>query len=302
MSEIFENIGLMFRRVISVFGNFDFPSDLLDILFVAVMIYGLIRLIRQTRSAQLLKGLVLLVVAYGAIKLFNMRVSGFIFDQIFGQMLLFAIVLFHPEIRNVFESVGRSNVSRFRAMTQMNRAAQERGDIARAIHQVCEAFRGFSAERNGALVVFEHVTKLGEILKTGTTIQARVSRELIRNIFYASAPLHDGAVIIRKGILEGAGCILPLTQENHVDPSLGTRHRAALGMSEQSDAIVAVVSEETGQISLAIKSKLRRDLTPEELEQALCDALLDPDSGRTPLQLAKTFFTKSQREKEDDAK
>jgi len=300
MSEIFENIKQLFGRVISVFSNFNFLSDPLDILFVAAMIYGIIRLIRQTRSAQLLKGLALLAVAYGAVRLLNMRVSGFIFDQLFGQLLLFMVVLFHPEIRNVFESVGRSNVSSFRAMTQTNRATQERGDISRAIHQVCEAFRIFSAEYNGALVVFEHVTKLGEVLKTGTPIQARVSRELICNIFYDSAPLHDGAVIIRKGILEAAGCILPLTQENNVDSSLGTRHRAALGMSEQSDAIVAVVSEETGQISLAIKGRLRRSLTPEELEQALCDALLDPDSGRTPLQIAKTIF-KSRREKEEDA-
>jgi len=296
MSAIFENIGQLFGRILSVFRNFDFPSDLLDILFVSLMIYGLIRLIRQTRSAQLLKGLSLLTVAYGAVRVLNMRASLFIFDQAFGQLLLFIVVLFHPEIRNLFESVGRSNVSRLRAVTQINRAAQERDELTGAIHQVCEAFRVFSADKVGALVVFERVTKLGEILSTGTSLEARVSRELIRNIFHTAAPLHDGAVIIRKGVLQAAGCILPLTQENH--RSLGTRHRAAIGMSEQSDAMVALVSEETGHISLAYKGKLRRNMSPEELEQALNATLLSSETA-TPLQKARTWL---KREKEVEGK
>ena len=296
MTAIFENVAQLFGRIFSVFRKFNFPSDLLDILFVSLMIYGLIRLIRQTRSVQLLRGLTLLAVAYGVVWLLNMKASLFIFEKVFSQMLLFLVVFFQPEIRNIFENVGRSNVSRLRTATQINRAAQERDEYIGAIHQVCEAFRIFSADRVGALVVFERVTKLGETLKTGTTIEARVSRELIRNIFCPGVPLHDGAVVIRKGILQAAGCILPLTQENHQGLSLGTRHRAAIGMSEQSDALVAVVSEETGRISLAQKGKLRRDLSPEELEQALCAALLDPETA-TPLQRARIWL---KREKKED--
>lgn len=295
MPAIFENITQLFGRIFSIVRNFDFPSDLLDILFVSLMIYGLIRLLRQSRSAQLLKGLTLLAVAYGAVRLLNMRASLFIFDQAFGQLLLFLVVLFQPEIRNLFESVGRSNVSSLRAVTQMNRATQERNEHMDAIHQVCEAFRILSADRVGALVVFERVTKLREILKTGVSLEARVSRELVRNIFQPGSPLHDGAIVLRKATLLAAGCILPLTQENHQGLSLGTRHRAAIGMSEQSDALVAVVSEETGYISLAHKGRLRRDLTPEALEQALCAALLEPET-MTPLQRARTWLKRDKKE------
>ncbi|MDR0530842.1 MAG: diadenylate cyclase CdaA [Oscillospiraceae bacterium] len=269
-----ESILLFFQQLGSVLRSFNWTSDLLDVLFVSLLIYGLIRLIRQTRGAQLLKGLALLLMAYGVVWLLNMRTSLFLFGQAFSNVLLVIVVLFQPEIRNVFESVGRSKVSRLRLMQQTNRAALEREDMSTAIHHVCEAFRQLSADHTGALVVFERVTQLGDIARTGTVLEARVSKELIGNIFTNKAPLHDGAVIIRKGRLEAAGCVLPLTQKKELDSALGTRHRAAIGISEQSDAAVAVVSEETGSLSLAFKGKLRRAIGLEELEQALNEALM----------------------------
>jgi len=277
MAAIRQSIGLFFGRAAAVIHSFNFPYDLLDILFVALVIYGLLRLVRQTRGAQLLKGLFWLLVAWGAVSLLRMNASAFIFRQGFDNILLLLVVVFQPEIRSVFERVGRSNVSNFRFFPQKNQIAERRA-VTRAVKQCCEAFRQFSADHTGALVVFEHVTMLGEIVKTGTVLQARVSRELIGNVFYPKALLHDGAVIIRRGILEAAGCILPLSQNQGLEAGLGTRHRAALGVSEESDAMAALVSEESGIISLAYKGELRRGLSPGELERALLEGLLTQEA------------------------
>jgi diadenylate cyclase len=278
MSVLRNSIALFFDRVWAVVKHFDWKSDLPDILFVALLIYGLIRLLRETRAIQLLKGLFWLLVAYGLVSLLNMRASKFLFDQGLESMVILLVVLFQPEIRSAFERVGRTNVSNLRLFPQKNAQAQERKDTLKAIAQISEACRQFSAERTGALIVFERVTMLGEIIKTGTVLQAKVSRELIGNVFFAKAPLHDGAAIVRKGVLEAAGCILPLTQNHDLDSALGTRHRAALGMSEESDALVVVVSEESGQISLASKGELQRDLTPEALKALLKERLLTEES------------------------
>ena len=276
MSELSAGIRLFFERAGAVIKNFDYISDVLDILFVALLIFGLIRLIRETRGVQLLKGLFWLLLAWGAVNLLNMNASIYIFRQGFDNLVILLVVLFQPEIRGAFERVGRSNVTNFHLFPQADRA-QERADTVNAVRQVCEAFRQFSADRTGALVVFERVTKLGETVKTGTVIEAKVSRELISNVFFPNTALHDGAVIIRKGMLKAAACILPLSQSQEIDPALGTRHRAALGMSELSDAMVAVVSEETGVISLADKGALRRNLSPGELEAALLEGLLSQE-------------------------
>ena len=276
MSAFLEAVALFFERAGAVITHFHF-SDLLDILFIALIIYGLIRLLRETRGVQLLKGLFWLLLAWGAVNLLKMNASIYIFRQGFDNLVVLLVVLFQPEIRGAFERVGRSNVTNLQFFPKKDKL-QERADTVAAVRQACEAFRQFSAERTGALVVFERVTKLGEITKTGTLIEAKVSRELVGNIFFPNTPLHDGAAVVRKGILKAAGCILPLSQSQDIDPALGTRHRAALGISELSDAIVAVVSEETGIISLADRGALRRGLTPEELEAALLEGLLSQEA------------------------
>lgn len=296
MTEFRQSIGLFFERAGAVAHHFidNFPSDLLDILFVALLIYGLLRLIRQTRGAQLLKGLFWLALAYGLVNLLKMNASIYIFRQGIDYLVVVLVVLFQPEIRTVFERMGRSNASLMRLLLPQNQIA-ERKAITRAVRQCCEAFRQFSAERTGALVVFERVTMLGEIVKTGTVLQARASRELIGNVFFPKAPLHDGAAIMRKGVLEAAGCILPLSQNQNLDAGLGTRHRAALGVSEESDAMAALVSEETGTISLAFKGQLTRGLRPEDLERALLDGLLAPETQQTPLDRLRTHILKLRR-------
>jgi len=288
MTALKNSITLFLERAGTVVTHFHF-SDALDILFVALLIFGLIRLLRETRGVQLLKGLFWLLLAWGAVNLLKMNASTYILRQGFDNIVILLVVIFQAEIRGALERVGRSPVTNFRVFSQVDRLAQEREDTAAAVRQVCEAFRQFSAERVGALVVFERVTKLGEIVKTGTVIEAQVSRELIGNIFFPNTPLHDGAAVIRKGLLKAAACILPLSQSKEIDPALGTRHHAALGMSEQSDAMVALVSEETGIISLADKGVLRRNLSPEELEAALLVGLLSQEPAKKKFSLRGVF-------------
>jgi len=288
-----DSVTLFFERAAAVITHFNWFSDLLDILFVALLIYGLIRLIRETRGVQLLKGLFWVVTAWGAVNLLKMNASIYIFRQGFDNLVLLLVLLFHPEIRAAFERVGRSNVTNFQLFPR-NDKLQERKDTITAVRQVREAFRQFSGERTGALVVFERVTKLGEIVKTGTVIEAKVSRDLIGNLFFPKTPLHDGAAVVRKGVLKAAACILPLSQSQEIDPALGTRHRAALGIAEQSDAMVAVVSEETGIISLADRGVLRRALSPEELEAALLEGLLSQEPARKKFSLRGLFVPRKE--------
>jgi len=254
--------------------------DALDIALVALMIYGLIRLIRQTRGMQLLKGVFWVAIVALIAGALSMEASWFIFRQVMDNAIVLLVVLFQPEIRTMFERLGRSNpVSNLKFLQQQNKSEREQEEIEKTIHTVCEVLRQFSKQRIGALIVFEGVTQVGEIVKTGTLLKAVVSRELLHNIFHNKAPLHDGAVIIRRGRILAAGCILPLPQDNDVESDFGTRHRAAIGMSEQSDAMVCVVSEETGHVSLAYKGELRWGITPEEAGQRLRSLLLEGDGS-----------------------
>jgi len=280
-STVTGSVSLFFGQVWAVLRHYHPFSDTLDILFIAAVIYGLIRLVRQTRGVQLLKGLGLLVLAGAVVGLFRMQAAIYIFQEgLLRNIVVLLLILFQPEIRSAFERLGRSDVTNLRFLSAQSKAEREREAVEAAIHQVCEACREFSANRVGALVVFERVTMLGDIMKTGTVVDAAITAQLVGNIFFPGSPLHDGAAIVRRGRLEAAGCILPLTQNRELDAVLGTRHRAALGMSEQSDALVAVVSEETGLISLANKGVLRRGLSPEELGEALKERLLDQDTAR----------------------
>ncbi|MCL2530568.1 MAG: diadenylate cyclase CdaA [Oscillospiraceae bacterium] len=270
-------ISHFFAQVWVVISTFHF-RDALDILLVALMIYGLIRLIRQTRGMQLLKGVFLVAIVALIAGALNMEASGFIFRQVMNNAIVLLVVLFQPEIRTVFERLGRNPVTNLKFLQQQNKTEREQEEIEKAIHTICEVLRQFSKNRTGALIVFEGVTQLGEIAKTGTLLKAVVSRELLHNIFHNKAPLHDGAVIIRRGRILAAGCILPLPQDSEVESDFGTRHRAAIGMSEQSDAMVCVVSEETGHVSLAYKGELRWGITPEEAGQSLRGLLLEGDT------------------------
>jgi len=246
-------------------------TSVVDILLVALVAFALIRLIRDSRAEQLFKGILLLVIAFGAATLFQLKTLQFLLSILFDNALILIVVIFQPEIRRALEQAGSSRFGFLRTL------GMDREEMAKAwkkaIAATVKAVTGLQEQGAGALLVFERQTKLGDIVASGTLIEAQPSAELIGNLFFKNTPLHDGAVILREGRVCAAGCILPLT-DLQIGTSMGTRHRAAVGMSENSDAVVVVVSEETGTISIAQGGTLRRDFTPEELKSELESAML----------------------------
>ena len=245
--------------------------DIIDILIVSFIIYKAIEFMRETRSGQLVKGIVVLFCVFFISSAFNLITIKWILVQIFDYALVIVALVFQPELRRMLERVGQSNITTIGKM--QNYDAKNKA-ISDCIDSVCKAVSNMADKRVGALIVFERKTMLGEIINTGTIIEAKSSYEMIGNIFFPKSPLHDGALIIRDGKLCAAGCILPLTSNNALNSQLGTRHRAAIGMSENSDAVVLVVSEETGIISLAINGTIKRDYNAVTLKEELYNQLL----------------------------
>lgn len=269
-----ERITSFWNQISTIFHAFEIP-DFLDICLVAFILYSLIKLIRETRAFQLAKGFVLLGFAYFLITAFNMQASSYIFNRLFTDLIILIIILFQPEIRHALESVGGSSMPKFGFLSgSKNENAIKNATIKTAINDVCKACNDFGQKRIGAIIAFEKDTLLGDVINTGTAIDASVSKELIGNIFFPMSPLHDGATVIRDGRIIAAGCILPLTKNQTISRDLGTRHRAALGLSEESDAIIVVVSEETGTISIAKKGLLERNISESVLREQLNNFLL----------------------------
>ena len=262
--------------------SFDKISDLLDVLLVAFLIYSAIKLIRETKAIQLVKGAILLVVLYAVVSLFEMQLSKYLLSFVFNDLLVILIIIFSPEIRHALESVGRSSVSKLNIFNFVNKDnIFKKEKIVSSINGVCKACAEMSDKKIGALIVLKKETMLGEIIDTGTLVDATVSAELIGNIFFPKAPMHDGAAIIEDGRVVAAGCILPLTNNTNISSELGTRHRAAIGMSEFCDAIVVVVSEETGSISVAEKGVLKRGISDGDLREILMKSFIKDDSENT---------------------
>lgn len=249
------------------------PFDVIDILLVAFLIYKGMQLIRETRAEQLIKGILLFVVVYYLSMVMGLKVMLFILNNLFQFGVLALIVVFQPELRSALEHLGRTGVGKFK-LFNFDDGSDEETKIQDEIYAVCEAAQWLQRDRIGALILFERATKLGEIVKTGTIINSDMSSDIICNVFYPKAPLHDGAMIIRDGRVYAAGCFLPLSQNQEISRELGTRHRAALGISESCDVLVVVVSEETGVISLVQKGVIKRNLTIETLRVALEKGLL----------------------------
>ena len=250
--------------------SFDSISDFLDIILVAFVIFSIISLIKETRAIQLAKGLIILVCIYALVSLADMEVSKFILNFIFNNLFIIIVIIFAPELRHILERVGKSSVSKINLFNLKNKIDFEKQeDTINSINGVCKACVDMSDKKIGALIVFEKDSLLGEITKTGTTLDAKVTTELIENIFFPKAPMHDGAIVIKDGRVTAAGCILPLTSKDDLSSELVTRHRAAIGISETSDAIVAIVSEETGAISIAENGKLIRDVSDGVLREVL---------------------------------
>ena len=291
----------IFNSILSIIKTIQL-RDIVDILAIALLIFGLFKLIQETRAVQLLKGVIMLLIVYFLSSLFGLVMLSSLLRTFFEAAVVVIAIIFQPEIRKALEQMGRNNTYKkyIKILTKHHKGDEWKKAVEKSIVDAADTAVLFSRSKTGALLVFERETMLSDIAATGTIIDAETSVALFGNIFFNKAPLHDGASIIRDGKLFAAGCILPLTSNRNVDINLGTRHRAGLGISEQSDAVVLIVSEETGVISLAVNGILLREFTREELIKKL-EQFLIYDRGYDDDEPPKKFFQKnpksSKREK-----
>lgn len=260
------------------------PMDIVDILLVAFVVYEIIAVIRKTRAAQLAKGAVVLLVVYAVANLMGLRTVVWILENVLQIGFLALIVLFQPELRRGLEQMGRTDKWAASLLRGHKNDPSLRAKWQNACLAICDAAEQLSDTSTGALIVLERSSNLSEIIRTGTPLNADVNREMLGTIFYEGTPLHDGAVVVRDGVLKAAGCVLPLSDNLEIGKDMGTRHRAALGMSENSDAVVVVVSEETGIISLAKNGVLIRRLDRQNLFNLLQEELVPPEPKDTQKQ------------------
>lgn len=239
-------------------------TDLIDILLIAFIVYQTLKLIKETRAMQLVKGVLILFAILQISSWFHLNTLNYLLKSAMQVGMFAIVVIFQPELRSILEKMGRSRVGKLINIASGSVETQEY-----AVNEIVKAADSLSQTKTGALIVMERETKLGDVIGTGTQIDAEVSSALLENIFVPKTPLHDGAVIIRGDRIHTAGCLLPLTSNENLSRELGTRHRAALGISEASDAVVVVVSEETGKISIAVNGRLTRNLTKQSLLAAL---------------------------------
>lgn len=265
-------------------------TDILDVIIIAFLVYKLLDLVRSTRAENILKGVVIFLLALWLSEIFHLYGIAYILGNMVQVGILALIILFQPEIRQILEKLGSRNIRLLRAFTP----AQQQTELEKAIDQTVIACSEMAKTKTGVLIVFERHILLDDMVRSGTTLDAAVSSELLKNIFFVKAPMHDGAVIIRHGRILGAGCMLPLSKNVNLSRDLGMRHRAGIGMSENSDAVVVIVSEETGSISVAIGGMLKRHLKPETLENLLRNELLpqeEPDGDKQRFVLARLLRT-----------
>ncbi len=275
-------------------------SDWLDIALMALLLYRALRLVGRTRAANLGRVVVYFLVALVLSDVLHLNSINFVLRNILTWGVLGLIILFQPELRRLLEQVGSSKLASFNPFARV----QQKSVIETAIAQTVDACADMSESRTGVLMVFERKVRLDEQVRSGTVVDAQVSSQLLKNIFFVKAALHDGAVIVRDGRLLAAGCILPLTHNVNISPDLGTRHRAGIGMSENSDAVVVIVSEETGAISVATGGMLKRHLTPATLEKLLTNELIPATEEEEPqekLRLRLPWQRKGEKEASKDA-
>ena len=243
-------------------------SDVVDIAIMAFLIYKVIMLMRRTNSGAVAKGVLLLLFALGVSTFFHLNTVSYLLQQLMVWGVVALVVIFQPEIRRFLEQMGRTSLGK------VFKPEEARNELDSAITQTVDAYMSLSKSKTGALMVFERKNMLDDAIKTGTALDCTVNAELLKNIFWNKAPLHDGAVIVRAGRIVGAGCMLPMSGNVNLSRELGMRHRAGIGASEHTDAVVAIVSEETGSISVAVGGMLKRHLAPETLERLLRNELL----------------------------
>lgn len=249
-------------------------ADFVDIVLISFIIYKAIKLVRETRAEQLVKGILLLAVSFFVSNLFELKTMSFLLKNLFQIGIIALIILFQPELRRVLEKVGRTHVSALNVFIPDN-TEKKVETWERSISRICDAVAELAAKKTGALIVIERTTKLGEQIDTGVYLNANITVELLMNIFFVNTPLHDGAVIVRDGKILAAACFLPKPQkEELIENTLGSRHRAAIGISEISDALTIAVSEETGTVSVSEDGVLKRNFTRESLQKFLTEKLV----------------------------
>ena len=271
MNSLFNTVYNLWNQILYAVSNMRIPYDIIDILIIAFIVYKAIGFLRETRAGQLVKGMVILLVVYFAANWWNLASLKWLLSKVVDSAIIAMAVIFQPELRRILERVGRTKFGRGQMLDD------ESDVLSQCIDNVSKAAGVMQEQKIGALIVFERTTQLGEIINTGTVIDAEASVSMVNNIFYPKSPLHDGALIVRDGRLYAAGCILPLTQREDLSSQLGTRHRAAIGMTENSDAVVLVVSEETGNISLVSNGQIKRNYNAVSAGAELRRQLLDPE-------------------------
>ena len=298
MQEFFTTVWVavsgFFKQLLMAFADIR-VVDILDILIVAYVIYKTIGFLRETRAKVLIKGLVLLLAIWFVAQWMDLISIKWLLNKFFNYAIIAVAIIFQPELRNALERVGHSSFSRFAPGQD---AAAARSEV-KCIDEVCKACASMQDQKIGALIVFERSTPLGEIIATGTTVDAVISQELVGNVFYPKSPLHDGGMIIRGERIASAGCILPLTANNELSKELGTRHRAAVGMSETSDAVVVVVSEETGVISVCIGGTISRNYNQMSLREKLYSELITVEENQKRNLFTRLFGKKDKHEEEE---
>lgn len=271
-------------------------SDYLDIAVVAFLIYKILPLIKTPSTTRIAKAVVAVLIIAWLTDFLHLYTVGFIMNQFLAIGLLALVILFQPELRRMLDHLGSVKLT---SIFGVNKPVQQEMDAV--ITQTVRACEAMGREKVGALIVFAREQRLEEYFKTGTQIDGQVSEQLIRNIFFKNSPLHDGAMIIRDGRVAAAGCVLPLSDSNRLSSDLGTRHRAGVGMSEASDAVVVIVSEETGTISVAVGGMLKRHLAPQTLDKLLHNELCPVNDGDEKQDLSLRLKQKLQpRRKETD--
>lgn len=265
-------------------------TDIIDIVLISYIIYKALKFIRDTRTIQLLKGVVVLIVVTQVSQLVKLHTMNYLLSSAMQLGVIAIIVVFQPELRRALEQVGRTSMGQWFNFEER----AEDIEMEKVITEITTSCASMSKSRIGALIVLEREVKIGDIVGTGINLNADVSSELLINIFIPKTPLHDGAVIIRNNKIEAASCFLPLSQNPNVSKELGTRHRAGLGMSEESDAVVVIVSEETGGISIACGGELNMKLSPEALEKQLTKLF---DVKKKDSRFKKNIFTRKEKDK-----
>ena len=273
-------------------------SDVLDIVIIAFLVYNLLRMVKSTRAENILKGVVAFLLVLWMVDILQLNTIAYIMKNLVQVGILAIIILFQPEIRQILEKVGSRNIKLLRVFND----PKQQAELETAIDQTVIACSEMSQSKTGVLIVFERDIHLDDMVRSGTTLDAAVSSELLKNIFFVKAPMHDGAVIIRHGRILGAGCMLPLSKNVNLSRDLGMRHRAGIGMSENSDAVVVIVSEETGSISVAIGGMLKRHLKPETLSKLLRNELMpqEDEAEEKPRRTLAERLTFKRKGEDDD--